>query len=183
MEPKFGISGRDAKAIEMALRHAAVLSISFARSAADVAMVLELLPPENEMPGVVVKIENEAAYRQCVPMLLEVMRRKEAGVLIARGDLAVECGFERLPAMQERILQFGRAARIPIFWATGVLERMTSKEKLRRSEMTDAASSLRADCVMLNRGRGLERGVHMLTEIAVQQRANQHPGINVGKTL
>lgn len=54
-------------------------------------------------------------------MLLTAMRAPKCGVMIARGDLAVECGFERLAEVQEEILWICEAAHIPVIWATQVL--------------------------------------------------------------
>ena len=50
------------------------------------------------------------------------MRSARCGVMIARGDLAVECGFERLAEVQEEILWMCEAAHVPVIWATQVLE-------------------------------------------------------------
>ena len=72
--------------------------------------------------------------------------------MIARGDLAVEIGFARLAEMQEEILWLGEAAQVPVIWATQVLEQLIKKGVLSRGEMTDAAMSARAECVMLNKG-------------------------------
>ena len=53
------------------------------------------------------------------------MRTPCCGVMIARGDLAVECGFERLAEVQEEILWISEAAHVPVIWATQVLETLS----------------------------------------------------------
>jgi len=53
-------------------------------------------------------------------MLLAAMAFERIGVMVARGDLAVECGFERLSEVQEEILWLCEAAHVPAIWATQV---------------------------------------------------------------
>ncbi len=84
-------------------------------------------------------------------MLLTAMRWPSCGVMIARGDLAVECGFERLAEVQEEILWISEAAHVPVIWATQVLETLAKKGMPSRAEITDAAMGQRAECVMLNK--------------------------------
>ena len=93
------------------------------------------------------------------------MRGERVGVMIARGDLAVECGYERLAEVQEEMLWFCEAAHIPVIWATQVLESLAKKGMPSRAEITDAAMGERAECVMLNKGphiarRGARPGRH-----------------------
>lgn len=67
------------------------------------------------------------------------MRSPSAGVMIARGDLAVECGFERLAEVQEEILWMAEASHTPVIWATQVLENLAKDGIPSRAEITDAA--------------------------------------------
>jgi hypothetical protein len=85
--------------------------------------------------------------------------RQPFAVMIARGDLAVEIGYERLAEMQEEILWICEAAHVPVIWATQVLERLVKKGTPSRAEMTDAAMGERAECVMLNKGPYLAEAV------------------------
>jgi pyruvate kinase len=85
--------------------------------------------------------------------------------MIARGDLAVECGFERLAEAQEEILWVCEAAHVPVIWATQVLENLTKQGLPSRAEITDAAASVRAECVMLNKGPFVLDSVHVLDDI------------------
>lgn len=87
------------------------------------------------------------------------------GILIARGDLAVEVGFENLPAIQEDILCMCEAAQIPVILATQVLETMAKSGLPTRAEMIDAAFGQRAECVMLNKGKHILEAVKMLSLI------------------
>jgi pyruvate kinase len=72
--------------------------------------------------------------------------------MVARGDLAVEVGFERLSEVQEEILWLCEAAHLPVVWATQVLETMAKRGIPSRAEVSDAALAVRAECVMLNKG-------------------------------
>jgi pyruvate kinase len=74
--------------------------------------------------GIVLKIENSAAFRNLPRILLVSLRSPPVGVMVARGDLAVEMGFERLSEVQEEILWLCEAAHVPVIWATQVLERL-----------------------------------------------------------
>ena len=101
------------------------------------------------------------------------MRSPRAGVMIARGDLAVECGFERLAELQEEILWFAEAAHLPVIWATQVLEHLAKEGVPSRAEITDAAMGERAECVMLNKGRHVVEAVHTLDNILKRMASHQ----------
>jgi pyruvate kinase len=88
-----------------------------------------------------------------------------AGLMIARGDLAVEAGFERLAEVQEEILWIAEAAHLPVIWATQVLETLARTGIPSRSEITDAAMGQRAECVMLNKGPHIAEAVDVLDGI------------------
>jgi pyruvate kinase len=92
--------------------------------------------------------------------------------MIARGDLAVECGFERLAEVQEEILWACEAAHLPVIWATQVLETEARTGRPSRAEVTDAAMGVRADCVMLNKGPHIVQAMRSLDDIL--RRMQQH---------
>ena len=96
-----------------------------------------------------------------------------AGVMVARGDLGVEIGFERLAEVQEEILWLCEAARLPVIWATEVLETMVKKGHPTRAEVTDAAMSVRAESVMLNKGPHLIEAVRFLSNVLGRMRDHQ----------
>ena len=81
--------------------------------------------------------------------------------MIARGDLAVEAGYDRLAELQEEILWICEAAHLPVIWATEVLDQLARTGRPSRAEVTDAAMGQRAECVMLNK-RALRRRGHRL---------------------
>jgi pyruvate kinase len=85
--------------------------------------------------------------------------------MVARGDLAVEVGFERLSEVQEEILWICEAAHVPVIWATQILEGLAKKGAPSRAEVTDAAMSQRAECAMLNKGPHIEETTRFLSGI------------------
>jgi pyruvate kinase len=102
------------------------------------------------------------------------MRRYPVAVMIARGDLAVECGWECLAELQEDILWLCEAAQVPVIWATQVLEGEAKKGRPSRAEISDAAMSQRADGVMLNKGPHIIATIRMLDDIL--RRMQGRPG-------
>ena len=93
--------------------------------------------------------------------------------MIARGDLAVECGFERLAEVQEEILWVCEAAHMPVIWATQVLETLAKTGLPSRAEITDAAMGERAECVMLNKGPHILDAMRTLDDILRRMQAHQ----------
>jgi len=93
------------------------------------------------------------------------MKHAAVGIMIARGDLAVEVGWKRISEVQEEILWISEAAHIPIIWATQVLESLAKKGIASRAEITDAAMSIRTECVMLNKGPYILETVQLLENI------------------
>jgi pyruvate kinase len=92
--------------------------------------------------------------------------------MIARGDLAVECGWERLAELQEEILWICEAAHLPAIWATQVLEGLAKYGRPTRAEITDAAMGVRAECVMLNKGPHAVEAVRSLDDILGRMEAH-----------
>ena len=123
--------------------------------------------------GLVLKIETKQAFQSLPEMLLEAMRGPSAGVMIARGDLAIECGYERLAEVQEEVLWICEAAHVPVIWATQVLENLAKVGQPSRAEITDAAMGQRAECVMLNKGPYVLDAVEVLDDILRRMQAHQ----------
>ncbi len=123
--------------------------------------------------GLVLKIETKQAFQALPDLLLEAMRAPSAGVMIARGDLAIECGYERLAEVQEEVLWICEAAHLPVIWATQVLESLAKVGQPSRAEITDAAMGQRAECVMLNKGPRILDAVEVLDDILRRMQAHQ----------
>jgi pyruvate kinase len=164
---------KDREDLSFVARHADVVELSFANSSQDVQQLQTLL---NQMggnsPAVVLKIETRRGFENLPDMLLTAMRSPCIGVMIARGDLAVECGFERMAEVQEEILWLCEAAHVPVIWATQVLESLAKDGIPSRAEITDAAMGNRAECVMLNKGPHIDRAVKVLDDILRRMQAH-----------
>ena len=76
--------------------------------------------------------------------------------------------------IQEQILWMCEAAQVPVIWATQVLEGKAKKGMPTRAEITDAAVSQRADCVMLNKGPHILAAISMLDDILRSMQDHQH---------
>jgi pyruvate kinase len=156
----------DLRDLEFVVANADIVSLSFANAAADVELLQQhLLRLGGEHLGVVVKIETRRGFEALPAILLRLLRNVRCGVMIARGDLAVECGFERLAELQEEILWICEAAHVPVIWATQVLDKLARTGAPSRAEITDAAMSERAECVMLNKGPHVRAAVALLDDI------------------
>jgi len=127
--------------------------MSFVRDPSDVERLLdELKRLGDERLGVVFKIETRPAFEHLPQLVLTAMQCRRVGVTIARGDLAVECGYEGLAELHEEILWLCEAALVPVIWATQVLQQLAKSGLPSRAEISDAPMSERAECVMLNKG-------------------------------
>jgi pyruvate kinase len=160
------VSDADLPLLKVAAAHADMVAVSFLRHESDVDDVRTYLRRVNaEHLGLVLKIETTAAFARLPEILLHAMRSPLVGVMIARGDLAVEAGYERLAEVQEEILWLCEAAHLPVIWATEVLDQLARTGKPSRAEVTDAAMSQRAECVMLNKGPHIDSAIVVLDNI------------------
>lgn len=160
------LSAKDRQDLEFVVRYADMVGLSFANSPGDVRALHQRLQQLGRTDiGVVLKIETKRGFSMLPAMLLEVLKFPACGIMIARGDLAVECGFERLSEIQEEILWVCEAAHVPVIWATQVLEGLTRRGHASRAEITDAAMAQAAEAVMLNKGAHIIEAVEMLDDI------------------
>ena len=168
------LTDKDLEDLAFVVEHADIVSYSFVRRAQDVERLQDELQRlgRPKMP-IILKIENRQAF-ECLPsLLLTVMRSPVSGVMIARGDLAVELGWQRLAEVQEEILWMCEAAHIPVVWATQVLDNLAKTGIPSRSEITDAAMGVRAECVMLNKGPHILEAVRVLSDILRRMKDHQ----------
>ena len=159
----------DEAVLGFALKHADAVGLSFVCAGSDVDRWVEVLS-ENAAAGgrrlgLVVKLETRAAMAHLEEILFAALRHAPVGLMIARGDLALELSYERLAEVQEEILCLGEACHIPVIWATQVLENMARSGVPTRAEVTDAAMGMRAECIMLNRGPRMVGAVRLLARI------------------
>jgi pyruvate kinase len=168
------MSEKDLEDLTFVAKHADLVALSFANSSKDVACLqAHLTRMQSSIPAIVLKIETRRAFENLPHMLLTAMQSPSCGVMIARGDLAVECGFERLAEVQEEILWICEAAHIPVIWATQVLETLAKEGIPSRAEITDAAVAQRAECVMLNKGPQVVAAVKVLDGILHRMQGHQ----------
>ncbi len=133
--------------------YADMVGYSFVRYPSDLSGLQEALKKiTSEPPHIIIKIETTEAVKNLPQLLLCGMREKAFGLMIARGDLAVEIGFERMGEIQEEILWICEAAHVPVVWATQVLETLNKSGMATRSEITDATHAAMAECIMINKG-------------------------------
>lgn len=143
----------DRECLSFVCANADTVGFSFVRSAQDIADLREALSKIGEnIPDIILKIETHEAVKNLPELLLEAMKDSDFGVMIARGDLAVEIGFERLVEIQDEILWLCEAAHVPVIWATQVLESLHKSGVATRAEVTDAGHGSRAECIMINKG-------------------------------
>jgi pyruvate kinase len=108
------LSDADLKAIPFIAAHADMAGCSFLRNATDVKLIKDTFKKYKRKPNLILKIETPEAVINLPSMLIEAMTAETFGVMIARGDLAVEIGFERLSEIQDEILWICEAANIPV---------------------------------------------------------------------
>ncbi len=168
------LTPKDLDDLEFVVAHADAVGMSFVRRGEDVLRLhQELERLGGSELGVILKIETRQAFEQLPDLMLAVMRHKSCGIMIARGDLAVECGYERLAEVQEELLWFCEAAHMPVIWATQVLENLAKTGYPSRAEVTDAAMGERAECVMLNKGPHVVEAVRALDDILRRMQDHQ----------
>jgi len=154
--------------------HVDVVGLSFVRTHEDVlALHRQLQEVGASHLGTVLKIETRQAFENLPMILLTSHCRPPVGIMVARGDLAVEIGFERLAEVQEEILWLCEAAHIPVIWATQVLESMAKNGIPSRAEVSDAALAIRAECVMLNKGPYIVETVGFLSGVLERMSGHQ----------
>jgi pyruvate kinase len=169
--PLFSVD--DERALGFAARCADVVDASFIRGPEDVRELYGRLAGLGAgRVGVVLKIETSGAFDRLPAIILAALERAPVGVMIARGDLAVESGYERLAELQEEMLWLCEAAHMPVIWATQVLDTLARTGRPSRAEVTDAAMAVRAECVMLNKGPFVAEAAGALDNIL--RRMEQH---------
>ena len=162
-----GLTVKDKEDLEFVAQHADVVNMSFVNSPADVTELIEEIErlDAHDKLGIVLKIETQQGFNNLTEILLEAMKLKKVGVMIARGDLAIETGWDHIARIQNEMLKVCNAAHVPVVWATQVLENLAKKGIPSRSEITDAATSIKAECVMLNKGPHITEAIRLLDTI------------------
>lgn len=178
------VTQQDIRDLKFAGTHADLIGISFVQSPEAIIKIRsELKKLTDSAPGIILKIETKAGFKALPRLLIEAMKDYPSGVMIARGDLGVEVGFERMVEVQEEILWLCEAAHMPVIWATQVLENLAKTGLPSRAEVTDAASSVRAECVMLNKGPFIGDAVSSLDNILRRMESHTYKKRNIYRKL
>ena len=123
------------------------VALSFCREPSDIVEMRSVLASHGSQARVIAKIEDQSA----VKLITEIINETDA-VMIARGDLGVECPMEELPIIQRRILKKALQIGKPVIVATHMLESMIENPVPTRAEVTDVANAVfeQADAIMLS---------------------------------
>ncbi|GDX58101.1 pyruvate kinase [Comamonadaceae bacterium] len=146
------LTSKDMEDIRTAMSFQAdYVAVSFPKSATDMEMARQLCNVAaaefNHMPGLIAKIERAEA----IPKLLEIVLASD-GIMVARGDLAVEVGNAIVPALQKRMIKLAREHDRVVITATQMMESMISNPVPTRAEVSDVANAVLdgTDAVMLS---------------------------------
>jgi len=168
------LTEEDRRDLTTVVRLADLVGMSFVQRPEDIhALRAELDRLRASHLGLILKIETSHAFAAMPALLRAAMEHERTGVMIARGDLAVECGYQRLAEAQEELLWICEAAHVPAIWATQVLEGLAKNGIPSRAEVTDAAMGERAECVMLNKGPHILEAVSVLDDILRRMEEHQ----------
>lgn len=171
------LTDKDLQDLDFVVSHADIIGYSFVQTAADIEQLQQQLAQRlgkrATVPAIVAKIETPEAVRNLPELIVHAAGKQPFGVMIARGDLAVEIGYQRLAEIQEEILWLCEAAHVPVIWATQVLENLVKTGVPSRGEITDAAMAERAECVMLNKGTFVAEAVTILDDVLTRMQAHQ----------
>jgi pyruvate kinase len=127
------------------------VAVSFPKNATDMEMARQLCNVAaahyNHKPGLIAKIERAEA----IPKLLEILLASD-GIMVARGDLAVEVGNAAVPALQKRMIKLAREYDKVVITATQMMESMITNPVPTRAEVSDVANAVLdgTDAVMLS---------------------------------
>jgi len=178
------LTEKDLEDLDFVCKYADMVGFSFVQSGRDMDTLSEALAARDAAHlSIIAKIETRVAVKNLPEILLTSLSRHRLGVMIARGDLAVELGGERMAEIQEELLWLCEAAHVPVIWATQVLENLTKKGVSTRPELTDAAMSGRAECVMLNKGPYLLKALSTLTSILARMQDHQYKKVSRMRAL
>lgn len=123
------------------------IALSFVREAKDVLQLRAVIADAKRPPQIVAKIEDQEAVKN-----LEAIVAEADAIMIARGDLGIECPYEELPIIQRRIAKACMQVGKPFIVATHMLESMIENPHPTRAEVTDVSNAVfeQADAIMLS---------------------------------
>ncbi|MFB6212868.1 MAG: pyruvate kinase [Candidatus Magasanikbacteria bacterium] len=162
------LTEKDKKDLEFAVKNEVdFIALSFVRQAKDVKKLRNLLDEKDIEAGVISKIETQ----QAVENMDEIIELSD-GIMVARGDLAIEIGPENVPSIQKTLIEKSNKKGKPVIVATQMLESMVEEPVPTRAEVSDVANAILdgADAVMLSgetaSGENPVEVVRVMSEIA-----------------
>lgn len=172
------LTEKDKEDLNFACKYADIIGCSFVRTENDLLEFMKEVDkksPDIKRPiPILAKIETIKAFENLASIIALAGGKRPFGIMIARGDLAVESGYLRLAEIQQEILWICEAADVPVVWATQVLKNMVKNGIPARAEVTDAAEGVKAECVMLNKGSHIVDTVKFLSQILKVMEENQY---------
>ena len=186
------LTAKDMEDIKTAMSFQAdYVAVSFPKNATDMEMARQLCnvaaAPFKHTPGLIAKIERAEA----IPKLDEILRVSD-GIMVARGDLAIEVGNAVVPALQKRMIKMARAADKVVITATQMMESMINNPVPTRAEVSDVANAVLdgTDAVMLSAesaaGRFPLETIEEMAKICVEAEKTEYADLEAdftGKTF
>ncbi|MEX2411964.1 MAG: pyruvate kinase, partial [Candidatus Paceibacterota bacterium] len=142
------LTDKDKKDLEFGAKNKVdFVALSFVRKASDIKELKELIKVHNFNAKVISKIETQ----QAVDNIEEIIKESD-GIMVARGDLAIEIGPERVPEVQKMIIRYCNRNGKPVITATQMLESMIENAVPTRAEVSDIANAIfdGTDAIMLS---------------------------------
>jgi pyruvate kinase len=123
------------------------IALSFVRETKDLLQLRAVIEGAERRPRIIAKIEDQQAVKNIEAIVVEA-----DAIMVARGDLGIECPYEELPIIQRRIVKACQRAGKPFIIATHLLESMIENPMPTRAEVTDVANAVyeQADAIMLS---------------------------------
>jgi pyruvate kinase len=175
------LTDKDRQFIEMAAKNEVdFIAHSFVRSKDDVLDVKQELKKYDSDIKIIAKIENEEGVDNIDEILDNVY-----GIMVARGDLAIEIPYEKIPGIQRMIINRCIISRKPVIVATQMLHSMITNPRPTRAEVSDVANAIysQTDAIMLSgetaSGRYPVEAVETMTRIAIEIEKNKEKFLDI----
>jgi pyruvate kinase len=175
------LTEKDKLFIELAVKEGVdFIAHSFVRSKEDVIDVQSVLNSLNSRIKIIAKIENQEGVDNIDDILDNVY-----GIMVARGDLAIEIPYEKIPGIQKMIINKCIIRRKPVIVATQMLHSMISNPRPTRAEVSDIASAIysQTDAMMLSgetaNGKYPLEAVRTMTKVALEVEKNKEKFLDI----
>jgi pyruvate kinase len=175
------LTEKDKTFIEMAVKNEVdFIAHSFVRSKQDVLDVQSVLDSYKSNIKIIAKIENQEGVENFDDILDSVY-----GIMVARGDLAIEIPYEKIPSLQKKIITKCIISRKPVIVATQMLHSMITNPRPTRAEVSDIASAIysQTDAIMLSgetaTGKYPVEAVKTMTKVALEVEKNKEKFLDI----